>query len=433
MTALVLECAEAKQHPNADALRLYKFIYKKISLNIVANMENVYEVGDRAEVVFANSTLKSGEKLVASKLRGVRSQGIALGKTVLPVGTDVTEKHCKVEDGFRFKGWPSIGSLFNVRKDLKAVDLLQRVKYRGKIKLDGTNAGIQVNVSPVSKGFCAQSRSKIITPEDDNIGFARWVHENADAILPKSNYNCQDMLTFYGEWCGEGIQKRTAISKIGKKIFAIFAVQIDAPGSSIVLFEPSDIEQYIPKTAKEAGVYVLPWATDEIELDYTNKDTLEKQVETINDIVADVEACDPWVKDIFGVEGIGEGVVMYPIINGQGYCDHDDLTDFIFKAKGEKHQVVKVKKPVQVDPEVAKSIEDFANLFATEARLEQIAQKVGDFDMKKTGLFIKEFSADVIKESKAELEASGLEWNQVAKAVNFSAQSWWKKKCLELD
>lgn len=49
----------------------------------------------------------------------------------------------------------------------------------------------------------AQSKNRLITPEQDNYGFARWVysnHEELFAILGPGRH--------YGEWWGAGIQRR---------------------------------------------------------------------------------------------------------------------------------------------------------------------------------------------------------------------------------
>lgn len=48
----------------------------------------------------------------------------------------------------------------------------------------------------------AQSRSRIITPGNDNFGFAKWVHDNSWALA-----HVLDQGYHYGEWFGEGIQK----------------------------------------------------------------------------------------------------------------------------------------------------------------------------------------------------------------------------------
>lgn len=66
-------------------------------------------------------------------------------------------------------------------------------------KIDGTNACVGVTDS--GKVF-AQSRTRIITPDKDNFGFAAYVEENADKfaeILGPGRH--------FGEWWGRGIQR----------------------------------------------------------------------------------------------------------------------------------------------------------------------------------------------------------------------------------
>jgi hypothetical protein len=63
-------------------------------------------------------------------------------------------------------------------------------------KMDGTNACIIIEGGVVA----AQSRNKIITPDSDNYGFARWVEVNKEALKTLGEgYH-------FGEWCGNGIQ-----------------------------------------------------------------------------------------------------------------------------------------------------------------------------------------------------------------------------------
>jgi hypothetical protein len=79
-------------------------------------------------------------------------------------------------------------------------------------KIDGTNA--QVNITEDGQIF-AGSRSRWITPEDDNFGFARWVADHADelrALGPGSHY---------GEWWGSGIQRKYGLTE---KRFSLFNV-----------------------------------------------------------------------------------------------------------------------------------------------------------------------------------------------------------------
>lgn len=79
-------------------------------------------------------------------------------------------------------------------------------------KIDGTNA--QVHITNDGRIF-AGSRTRWITPEADNFGFAAWVEANAADLLtlgPGSHF---------GEWWGAGIQRRYGQDR---KRFSLFNV-----------------------------------------------------------------------------------------------------------------------------------------------------------------------------------------------------------------
>lgn len=120
------------------------------------------------------------------------------------------------EDTFgQFKSW---GSTPRFHKGLHITE-----------KINGTNAGVSVQgfsfgthvdgvpddatlvfgptnpereVPEVEYLVRAQSRKRIITPDNDNFGFAKWVWENAEGLANLLGYGYH-----YGEWYGEGIQK----------------------------------------------------------------------------------------------------------------------------------------------------------------------------------------------------------------------------------
>lgn len=78
-------------------------------------------------------------------------------------------------------------------------------------KLDGTNAAIGV----LEDGrVYAQSRNRLITPEDDNYGFARWVHANAPLLRDTLGIGLH-----FGEWWGAGIQRGYGLKE---KRFSLF-------------------------------------------------------------------------------------------------------------------------------------------------------------------------------------------------------------------
>lgn len=66
-------------------------------------------------------------------------------------------------------------------------------------KIDGTNAQIFIDEEG---NIQAGSRSRWITPENDNYGFARWVEEHKSELLALGPGQ------HFGEWWGQGIQRR---------------------------------------------------------------------------------------------------------------------------------------------------------------------------------------------------------------------------------
>lgn len=77
-------------------------------------------------------------------------------------------------------------------------------------KIDGTNGLIHVDAEG---NIQAGSRSRWITPEQDNYGFARWAQENKEELKKLGEgYH-------YGEWWGKGIQHGYGMDK---KVFSLF-------------------------------------------------------------------------------------------------------------------------------------------------------------------------------------------------------------------
>ena len=90
-------------------------------------------------------------------------------------------------------------------------------------KIDGTNGVVFIGVAGCLCGDCdprgdvaAGSRTRWITPEMDNHGFAAWVRDHADelrALGPGRHF---------GEWWGQGVNKRYPM--IAPKRFSLFNV-----------------------------------------------------------------------------------------------------------------------------------------------------------------------------------------------------------------
>ena len=298
------------------------------------------------------------------------------------------------------------------------------ILYKGKIKLHGTNASV---VCYTDGRIVAQSKEQELVNGVDNAGFAKWVanHEQEFKQLVGDR-----QVTCFGEWCGKGINKGCAIHQVDKQ-FVVFMVQLGDNETGICITEPQRIKEFIGIVGDISNVKVLPWyepAT--IVLDYNNVEQLRVQADKISALVLEVEKCDPWVKENFGVEGIGEGIVYYPV---EIFC-RKGMSDMMFKAKGEKHQVVVQKQAAIVDPEVVAGVADFVNKFVTENRCLQGLEVAcgGQLDRKLTGQFLKWVCSDVAKESKVDLEASGLTWEQVSRTVQTAAQKWWLNRTAKI-
>lgn len=102
-------------------------------------------------------------------------------------------------------------------------------------KIDGTNAQIRIEMV-VERGYVARvgltnvaeigdyffmvgSRSRHITPDDDNYGFARWAYAHADELIAGLGVGIH-----YGEWWGSGIQCGYGLTG-GDKRFSLFNVE----------------------------------------------------------------------------------------------------------------------------------------------------------------------------------------------------------------
>lgn len=77
-------------------------------------------------------------------------------------------------------------------------------------KIHGTNSQILVT----EQGVFAGSRTRWVTPEDDNYGFARWVKDNETELA-----NSLGLGQHFGEWYGKGIN---AGYNLTEKRFALF-------------------------------------------------------------------------------------------------------------------------------------------------------------------------------------------------------------------
>jgi len=119
-----------------------------------------------------------------------------------------------------FEAWPKIPRL---RRDITITE-----------KIDGTNAAVLIEEMeapwyyqegvqhPVmlADGRCftlqCQSRTRLVTPADDNFGFAMWAYTHAEELVTFLGEG-----RHFGEWWGSGIQRRYGLDH---KRFSLFNV-----------------------------------------------------------------------------------------------------------------------------------------------------------------------------------------------------------------
>ncbi len=81
-------------------------------------------------------------------------------------------------------------------------------------KLDGTNAQICITEDGQ---FLVGSRTRWITPENDNYGFAKWAYEHKEELMKLG------VGRHFGEWWGNGCQRGYNLPK-GEKRWSLFNV-----------------------------------------------------------------------------------------------------------------------------------------------------------------------------------------------------------------
>jgi len=344
--------------------------------------------------------------------------------------------------GGPFTAWPEIVGLHVVRKNwitgkpyYQLSPEVIHITYKGKIKLHGNNGGVVITEEDGKYIVEAQSRSKLLGPKHggDLQGFANWTSKHEDAFIHvrkalKNAFPTTEKTVVFGEWCGEGIQRSVALCGIKRKIFAVFSLYVDQG----IISDPQVIASFFPPTLPE-NLYIIPWMASAecgefVTLNFDDEAQLEPQVLKINELVYRIDKQDPWVHEVFGVAGPGEGIVWYPVsLQTEQLITVNHFEKLAFKTKGDSHAVVKQAKPAQIQAEASADVTEFVSKFVTDGRGEQgIGKVAGEEKPSKahTGKFIQWLVGDVKKESETELEASKLTWKQVEKEVNAAARKW---------
>lgn len=296
------------------------------------------------------------------------------------------------------------------------------LKFHGTVKLHGTNAGVSYNRID---GIWAQSRNDIITIEEDNAGFAKFVEKNKkvfEDLFKRLEYLIKDddtIITIFGEWAGGNIQSGVAINGI-EKFLSIFAVKVSLSKENRYYLPKED---YSNLHNHETRIFntVSDFKTWDIDIDFNY---VERSIQQLIDLTDSVENECP-VGLYFDKSGIGEGIVWVHTSDKYGTIR--------FKVKGQKHSTSKVRKIVAIDSEILSSVEEFVEYSVTENRLNQaieviFTQKSKDIDIKELASFLRWISNDISTEEKDALISSGLSMKQVGSKISTKARLWFLNK-----
>lgn len=346
------------------------------------------------------------------------------------------------------KKWPSINQFRNVIRHVQQQTRyvgkgengeavfdhskpLPTLRFLGTTKLHGTNAAVSYDT--LTKKITYQSRERVLTLEQDNAGFmlAQKKHEDLWRELFEACPDYPTNITYYGEWCGRGIQKGVAVSELDK-MFVIFGYREDYDDGTHRYFRyHSEDEDYseFAEEIKIPGVYdidtVGPTYTVDIDFNYP-----ELAQQKMIDLTLEVERECPVGKH-FGVSGVGEGIVWAcwePGWSGD--------TGTWLKSKGSAHSTSKVKTLAPVDVEAVENTRQFVESVVTEARLEWalsnlITEQLLSVEMSNMGAFIRTVIADVMKEESDIIVANGLDIKKINSAISNKARPWFIQKVNE--
>lgn len=293
--------------------------------------------------------------------------------------------------------------------------------FNGTVKIHGTNAGIVFD--PHGRVYF-QSRERILTPESDNYGFASNMlmrSHSAVEFLQRhfKETDSDSTVCLYGEWCGPGIQSGVGVSKIPNKIFVIFGIRLIRNESDSWIFREFSANELSMLNSND--VYLITqFPTYSVTVDMNDSISIAEFQNDVVKLTDEVEKECPIAK-YFGISGIGEGIVFSSTYEGNRY---------IFKSKGEKHSMSKVRTVTEVDVERLKEIEEFASSVVTEARLQQGLfvlknEFLKPLNMTSLGNFIRWIYNDVLKEEYDLIEKYDIDQKKLGSIISKKVKSWY--------
>jgi RNA ligase len=332
--------------------------------------------------------------------------------------------------------FPSIPSFPNLIRDLKKHSAFKGIAipnmtFTGTVKLHGTTGSIVRTMNEGEYAYRLQSRNRIISLQEDNMGFARFIDGLGNTVvadfvagLASLTNNIDEILTVFGEFCGGNVQKHVALTQL-PFMFVVFALRVgDAEHGRYIP---------IPKTTRfweemnSHRLYdVRQFGTFEETIDFNDPDSLSASKARIDVLTAEVDAACP-AGLYLGVRGHGEGIVWI-----------SDNPKHVFKSKGTSHTPAvkekgKEKKKAGGEGEgegegagaLSRSMANDLVMKRVEQALEQDTTKTPSI-----GEFMRWLKADITKEDMEDIKESGIPiklfWNDVMSI----GRTWYNQRVL---
>jgi len=291
------------------------------------------------------------------------------------------------------------------------------ITFDGTVKIHGSNGSICFSGEGET---WYQSRNRILSIDADNGGFWQFCHnrerdfgkliEQIVNVIP-ARAKPGGIISIFGEYCGQGINHGCAIHQLPKR-FVIFAVKIVPPEGESYYIDSANF-----RDPDNQVFNINDFQTFKVSVDFNYPEIAQNEfVKLVNEVE---QECP--VGKAFNVSGTGEGIV---------WTGHYEGVRHVFKTKGEKHSVTKVKKIASVDIEKVKSIKEFVEYAATENRLNQAIAEVFEGkepEIKQMGDFLRWVMKDIAKEEADTLGENGLILKDVGCAVSNKARPWFQE------
>lgn len=339
--------------------------------------------------------------------------------------------------------YPQTVSFPDFKKDILAGREFQRseglptpfplcAKYRGTIKLHGTNATLIFRGNNRTAPTF-QSRNRIITLLSDNYGTvahlsgAGIVATLANEIMRIHGSRSFTELMIAGELCGEGVQRGVAIACM-ERFFCVFAIRIDGVWV--------DMAQYVSVAVPERRVYnIMNYRTWEVEINLAGETTevYKRMMAYTREVGKRCPFAEQFV-DAKGaaIAGLGEGIV-WTLIPEERH-DVSVKTKLVnFKTKAEAFLTVGRAPRVPLQAGESERAAQFVEYAVGKRRLEQGVEYMREMgktvEKKSVGEFVKWVAQDAVREEKATMEEMGADEKIVRKLVAGKARQYWFEVC----